>query len=426
MLAQLLALFLIQADPEPGPEPQPMAPEPELPAAALVEPGTELSGPDWRVQTPVPVRGFLGQFVIESRWGPIPAQGRELLTLRIAELAALEQLDALSSTRVFAGAIADSAMATGRAVTRVVTNPVETAKGIPAGLGRLIGRTAASARKLAVAAGDAVQRQADASSDGDSDGNTIQPKDFANELAGVNRARRGLARRLGIDPYTGNPLIQERLEKLAWASVAGGMSMDLMLGQVGGVLSDAISMSRKLDGLVWDLPPDDIRRRLEAKLVERGAEPLAAREFLRNPAFTPTLQVEFVSALEGLGRPDGEPEVLLLARTIRSEVHARFLIQQLRMLARHVPGDDPVSELLPFEASIGARSESGELWIALPVDFLPNNDETDLVAADKDAPPSHLVIAGGVSEQARRELEDAGWIVRADVGLAAAQPPSAP
>lgn len=418
MQAYLLVLALLQAAPQPETGSGPVESEPTLPAEQLVETGIPLSGPDWQVETPVQVRGFLGQFVIESPWGGIRAQGSELLELRIAELPALEQLDTLSRTEIFADAIAQSAQATGRAVARVVTNPVETAKGIPAGIGRLIGRTAASARKLAVAVGDTAKRALDDDSGGAQSGGSIQPKDFAKELAGVNRARRGLAKQLGIDPYTGNPLIQARLEQLAWAAVAGGMSMDLMLGQLGGSAADLISVSRQLDGLVWDLPPDDIRRQLEQRLAERGIEPGAAREFLRRPAFTPTLQVAFVEAMEAIGQPSGEAELLLLARTIESEVHARFLIQQLRMLARDVPDDDPVSELVPFEASVGARSRSGALWVMLPVDYLSWNQSTSLVASEDGEPPSRLVVAGSVSDLARTRLEQAGWRVTADAGFA--------
>lgn len=400
-------------------------PEPTLPAAQLVGDGVALSGEDWHVDTPVPVEGFLGQFVVHSRWGPIEAQGRELLALRIAELPALERLDAISQTDVFAEAIGDSARSTGRAVARVVTNPVETAKGVPAGIGRLIGRTASTARSVAVTVGDSARRTLEGEGEGDDEDNgkgpnRIDAKNFANELAGVNRARRDLAREIGIDPYSRNPLIQERLEKLAWAAVAGGVSMNVMLGRIGGPAADMISASRRLDGLVWDLPPDDIRRQLEAKLVERGVEPRAAREFLRNPVFTPTLQVGFVDALEALGQPSGEPDVVMLATGIGSEVHARFLIQQLRMLARHVPANDPISGLVAYEASIAGRSQDS-LWIMLPLDFVSWSQSAGLVAAAGGDLPPNLVVAGGISETARREFEQAGWNVAAGVGLEFAQ-----
>ena len=396
--------------------------EPTLPAARLAAPGTPLSGPGWKVASPVPVRGYLGQFTLSTPQGEIAVQGRELLSIRIAEVPALARLEDISRSDVFAQAIADSAKATGRAVTRVFTNPVETAKGVPAGIGRLIKRTAGKVRNVAVAVGDAARREREAQGEGGAEGEggsdaAAKARDFATELAGVNKARRAIAKSLGIDPYTGNPLLQQRLEDLAWASVAGGLSMDLALGAVGGLASTVLSTSGQLDNLVWDLPPEDIRRQLEKDLVARGAEPMAAREFLRNGAFTPTLQLAFVSALRALGRPAGEPDVLALATRVRSEVHARFLIQQLRMLARHVPVDDRVVALEALEASVAATTRGGVRWVTLPVDHLTWTEEIEQgLRGGAEAAP-RLVVSGSVSELARRELRRAGWQVTADAGL---------
>ncbi len=233
----------------------------------------------------------------------------------------------------------------------------------------------------------------------------------------MNKARRAIAKSLNIDPYTGNPLLQDRLEDLAWASVAGGLSMDLALGAFGGLAGTVLSTTGQLDGLVWDLPPEDIRRRLEKELVARGAEPMAAREFLRNGAFTPTLQLAFVSALRALGRPTGEADVLALATGVQGEVHARFLVQQLRMLARHVPVDDPVVALEALEASIAATTRGGVRWVALPVDHLSWTEQVEQAAHGEASSASRLLVAGSVSDLARRELARAGWQVTADAGL---------
>lgn len=410
----VLTLFLAGALPAPA---QAVEAEPSLPASRLVGPGTPLSGPGWRVGSPVAVRGYLGQFVLSTPQGAIDVEGRELLAIRIAEIPALARLEEVSRGEVFARSIADSAKATGRAVVRVATHPAETVKGIPAGIGRLLKRTAQTVRQVAVAVGDAAQRERDGGDGGT--GSAAGLRDFATEVAGVNKARRAIAKAMGIDPYTGNPLLQDRLEDLAWASVAGGLSMDLALGAVGGLAADVLSTSGRLDDLVWDLPPEDIRRRLEKDLVDRGAEPMAAREFLRNGAFTPTLQLAFVAGLRALGRPAGEAEVLALATgVVRSEVHARFLVQQLRMLARHLPVDDAVAELLTFEASIGARTRDGTLWIALPVDHLSWTEEVEDAATDRADEAPRLLVAGSISDLAKRELAAAGWQASADVGLA--------
>jgi hypothetical protein len=394
--------------------------EPTLPAARLAAPGTPLSGPGWRVASPVPVRGYLGQFTLRTPQGEIAVQGRELLAIRIAEIPAVEQLEKVSRGDVFAESIADSAKATGRTVVRVVTNPVETIKGVPAGIGRLLKRTAATVRNVAVTVGDAARRGGGDKPGDETEGDKAdageKASDFAAELAGVNKARRALAKSMGIDPYTSNPLLQERLEDLAWASVAGGLSLDLALGAVDGFAASVLSTTGELDDLVWSAYPADIKRQLEKDLVARGAEPLAAREFLRNGAFTPTLQLAFVDALKALGRPAGEAEVLALATRVRGEVHARFLIQQLRMLARHVPASDAVASLEALEASIAATTRGGVRWVVLPVDHLSWTEQIEQSAGGPAEKAPQLVVAGSVSDMARRELTRAGWNIKAGVG----------
>src|SRR6185312_15451877 len=79
--------------------------EPFLPAAALVQPAL-LSGPDFRVLSEVRVRGYMAQYVIDTKYGPLRADSSEVLALRIAELPALDALDRASRSQAFAHALA--------------------------------------------------------------------------------------------------------------------------------------------------------------------------------------------------------------------------------------------------------------------------------------------------------------------------------
>jgi hypothetical protein len=56
-----------------------------------------------------------------------------MLQIRVAEVAALEQLDAVSKTETFAKALGSAAVRPVKAVGQIITNPVETAKGVPGG-----------------------------------------------------------------------------------------------------------------------------------------------------------------------------------------------------------------------------------------------------------------------------------------------------
>lgn len=387
--------------------------EPTLATATLLPAGTPLSGAGWSLPEQTQVASYLGQFRFTTDWGVIDAQGREIALERIAEMPALARIDDVSRGKVFADAIRQSAERTGESIARVVTHPVETVKGIPAGLGRLITKTAGSVRRVVKRVGDAAAEGGDKG--GEAAGGASSSErltDFAKESFGLNKARRALAQPLGIDPYTRNPLLGERLERLAWAAVAGGASMDLALGALSGGVSNVLSVAGKLDDLVWELPPADIRDRLEKRLVAQGANGRAAREWLRAPVFSPSLQVRMVTAIEALGSPRGLDEVLTLAATVQGEAHARFLIQQLEMLAGAGRGD-PIVELRALEQSIMARTRAAVPVIALPVDHLSWTDPVE--RADRRR-SGRILVAGSLSPRAREELIARGWRIEADMG----------
>lgn len=306
---------------------------------------------------------------------------------------------------------------------RVLSSPIETAKGVPAGIGRMLSRTARSVQQVAQRVGDAARSSDEPSSTDSSSGNSEAGKsqskvaDYAREYAGLNRARRALAKSLGVDPYTGNAVLQEKLESLAWASVAGGLSLDLALGALTGGASQLISISGRLDRLVWDLPPAEVSARMAQRLLARGNESRGVRRFLRTPAFTPSLQLRMVESLENLGRPIGEDAVLALAAQAGSEVHARFLITQLRMLAQHASSRDPVVELIALQHSLAAETRSGIRVVPLPVDFLSYTEAVDEGTDGARRLPSRLLLSGKISRLATRELKRRGWEIRSELGL---------
>lgn len=391
-------------------------PEPRLAARELLPKGTRTQGSGWRIEPQVQIESHLGRFVFETDWGRLEAHGSEIALERIAEMPTIPRLEAISRVDVFADALVKSAERTGQAVVRVVSDPVGTVQGLPSGIARLVRRTADRVRDVSTNVSDAVARQREqgAGGEAESESDPTDPLvDFGKELAGVNRARRELARELGIDPYTRNPLIQERLERLAWAAVAGGISMKAALGNVGGFAGEALATTTRLDKLVWEASPQEIRRVLEQRLVERGAEAREAREFLRNGAFTPTQQVAFVDALVALGTPQGLGATLELARGVRSEAHARFLVDQLRLIGRHLERGDAVVELVALELAVAARTRRGQYLVTLPVDRLSWTEDLRAIATEARSLPSRrrIVVTGSVSPLARRELQRAGFSI---------------
>ena len=395
--------------------------EPTLPTEQLINGRVPLSGAGYRLDRQTAVRDYMGRYRIDADIGAIDAVGVDDLALRVDELPAARRLLALERSDAFGSAIAASAKNTGQAVVRVVTQPVETITALPMGIGRAITAAGRRVRSVALRVGDAARRDdepaedAPASAPDEASGAENEAViDFAKELAGVNKARREIAKDLGIDPYTRNPLVADKLGQLAWASVAGGLSLDLALSAVPSDVRNAIGTASSIDNLAWDLPPVDIRHRLEKQLRERGHRGFEAREFLRNPAFSPTDQLAFVDLLERLDVRDGEGEVLAAATAAERPGHAQFLLRQMRLLLAAAP-NTPMASIHATDGVLWAVSRRGEPVLPLAIDHLSWSGDLakSIEGSGRLARTSgRVLVSGSVSRLATTRLQALGWGVQ--------------
>src|SRR6185503_3913338 len=100
-------------------------------------------------------------------------------------------------------------------------------------------------------------------------------------------ARRALAERVEVDPYSTNPLLKERLDSLAWADFTGDKALGLALGLLGSGAGDAFSMSALLDKAVWELDPITLSRRNRKRLDAYDCPDEEVRGFLLRGKLSP-------------------------------------------------------------------------------------------------------------------------------------------
>lgn len=401
--------------------------EPVLRTETLLQGRVHMTGTGYRIARDTPVRDYMGRYRLESDIGVVEATGIDELAQRVDELPAARRLLALERSDAFGSALAASAKNTGQAVVRVVTQPVETLSALPMGIGRAISTAGRRVRAVALQVGDAARRDDAVEAEPevvDEAAATNDPEDavidFAKELAGVNKARRQIAKDLGIDPYTRNPLVADKLGQLAWASVAGGLSLDLALSAVPSELRDALGTANSINGLAWDLPPADIRYQLERTLRERGHSGFNAREFLRNPAFSPTDQLAFVELIERLDLRDGENEVLAAATAAKRPAHAQFMLRQMRLLVASST-NDPMRSMHATSGLVWALNQRNEPVLPLAIDHLAwSGDLASSIEASGrlDRGRGHVLVAGTASRLASSRLQALGWDVRTRAPLA--------
>jgi hypothetical protein len=413
--------------------------EPTLPSAELVQSGL-LSGPGYTVQPTTPVVGFMARFTLDTDDGPIIADSVEMLDIRATEMAAIEILDQVGQGETFGMAVRENLQSTAETVGHIVTHPVSTVKGIPQGVMRYF-------RGQVTKWGDRLSRHGDrvayrSRNDGDPydmvgpmnanrDAQPQRPRKRWYTSAGKEvmrqvedyvshgSAKRMIARDLGIDPYTAttNPALNERLDRLAWGAAVGSMTIGEVLGYLPRGGRETLSQTSRLNDVVWELAPEDLRKRNRVILEKWCGDDFQNRRFVRHRAFLASVQTRFVDALDGLQPAAGCEDILDLALGADHDVEGRFLANAL-VLARDFLGESARgSELRTINAGLVLKTRDGRRVLPLPIDYLSWTalakdffNQRELADGDR-----IVLIAGGISDQALRELTALGWeiVVRA-------------
>ena len=412
--------------------------EPVIDAASLVEPAL-LSGPGFSVDPHVELRGYMAHFKIDTRFGPIDAPSVEILAEREAELPALEQLDAATHSAAFVHAAGDRLASTGKSLANIALHPIDTITGIPSGVARFLrdklvrfGNQAQNlsdraARKLGSSGNPYPSDDGPMTDARDGDAEDAPPKKRKNWFTRVtsegerfvkreikyNTVKRDIAKRLGIDPYSSNAYVQERLSSLAWVGTAGNFSAGTALAGVGGVGAEVLSKGGRIDEVVWRLSPDDLRARNETRLLAHCRDNLLVRQFLRRGAFSPTLQTSFVDALDAMHPTDGCDLFLEFAITAQNELEARYIVNGLDLVLTHLGARAKRGRLVTIGAGFAYITTDGELVLPLAVDRLSWTKEVAAFLARREfqVEKKTTLIGGNASELAQRGLAENGWTV---------------
>jgi hypothetical protein len=399
-------------------------------ALELVAPAL-LSSPLHQVRPEITFVGPMATFEVDTDFGELEAQSVELLAVRVEELAALEKISLVTRTEMYLRSAKAAGSRTARAVGTVVSAPVETARGIPEGVRRLFSRKLDSAKRTARDLGDEATDAARDRPDYAGQIPATAPETprtdtteraeraatgFALNYIGYNKARREAARLLEVDPYTSNPILNAKLDDLAWATLAGGFSFGKALALATGGASEVISKTVRVNQVVWEKSPEDVRVYNEKRLLAIKLSGPQARKFLRNGSFSPTLQSALVSSLDALGTATGRTDVLDFAGSVRNELEARFLLNALWMLEAEAARGFKLYSLAPRANALVATGWDGEVLIPLPVDYLSDSGDVLTWVRDELRPAAgtRLLVAGIVSASAARALEQMMLRVEAD------------
>ena len=335
---------------------------PVLPASELAPPNL-LQGATFTVDTPVPIQGMLGQFTIRADVGTFEAHGRELLRISVGELNAIAQIDRTSKSEEFLKAAGRAVARPVESTAQMLMHPVETAKGMPGGVERFFGRLELGAQSLDTA----VSAPAPSSSDR-ADLLARRVGGLTADVFGYEAERRALAKGLGVDPYTTNPVLAQKLSDMAWVAFSGRVGVNTLIS-VFVPVSIAISAASVTNTMIYDTPAADLIVRNEQTLLGMGASESQTRALIKNPWYSLSMLTSLVTALDRLSGVNGRPAVVALAATATTEDQARFLANAVEMLAAQQQTGEPLVEVLAVGTVIG-RTQRGALIIPGAADYV--------------------------------------------------------
>lgn len=375
--------------------------QPPVQHAADVLPPELLSGPHHRVDDAVGTDGFMRIYRIRSDYGVFEARGDELLRTRVAEIEALAKLDELSAGKEFAEALAKTARSPFVAAWNLVTNPVESLLGVP--------------RRAA----EGLRRTAELSK-----GERGEFEDSAlAEFFGFEQRKREVAYRLGVDPYSSNPVLQRELNRFAWVSYVGGLGSQFVPftgDERQAVAPDPLDTEREAE-MLRDYAPEDLRRLNRIELAVMGVSEADTEAFVTHPWYSPRHQSVLVASLAALDLVSNRAALVHAALRAGSEEDAVLYVRTARLLRAYHEQVAPFESIAPFrDGTVVGLTRGGTLVAVLPLDYAvwtrpahayANTLKRARLSDGRTISEREVVVTGSLSPKARAKFETRGIVV---------------
>jgi hypothetical protein len=291
----------------------------------------------------------------------------------------------------------------GKSTVKVVTDPVDTAKGVGSGVKRM-GINLGRMSKRAV---DSIGNDSDAAAPKEN-----AAEGGANAVLGVSGAMRKWARKVGADPYTTNPVLLQALKELGRIDAAGSIATKVVVP-----IPAVMTTSASVGDLVWGKDPEELRKINEGRLKALGVTQADAQRFFQNRGYTLTSQTRFVAALDAV-KAKGLVAYVDAAAKADGERSALFFVESAEMLQR-AHASQPVTAVLDDSQVIVARQGSHALML-LPLDYVRSTERAEDVLADVNtrvtrelgATGLEVRLTGQASPRMRESIAGLGWTLK--------------
>lgn len=341
--------------------------------------------------------GLLNHYTVRSIFGvfrPTSTLAVKQLLHEIRAIAAMKRIETKTTAK---DSVIQSGKNTVDAVANLVTDPKETLEGAAAGVSSLFNRASQVVGK----------RQTTAAEDSK-----------VEQFIGKSKSKGEIASKYGVSVYSLNPVLQEELERLAWADYLGGIGVGLAQSAVpgaGGLLLTASGTTRILNEVINTTPASELWVRNKNKLAAMKIDADTAQLFLNNPSFSPAFQTIIVDALESM--PGVANRALFIKISLQANTHemARTITEIATMAAGYHKNVGQLQSFSPFGRVLYATSKKGKAVLLIPVDYMLWSVKIADAATWLDEPGmtkpagKQLWVFGNFSKKSQAELQSLGW-----------------
>jgi len=411
--------------------------KPPILAAKDVLPEGILKGPFHEVEPKVTSDGYFNSYKLKSKFGTFDVEGRQLLELRIGELNALNELDKLSSTKVVGDAMYEGGKATVLApvnvvkkVATTVSDPdkmYDTVKGVPEGAEKIFSWAYRQAKGAAQGVSDMVTGESETSAQDVSDGtsSTLKAgKSFGLKFVGYTSRERELFRKLQVNPYSSNQLLQGEVVRVASISTAVGFAFRFVPGL--GLLGQLSTFNRwydRAEQLSLYEDPDVIKEKNKAELRAIEVPDALIEEFQQSKVYNPWTRRFVTASMTALGPTvAGRALFIKVALTAKNEPSTLYFVSVAEYLEK-VQKETPLKKIVSSLNLPAAVTKTGVLIVPLSVDYLfwtsevagVFDDFKSRVMKEESFSSVEIRVRGRISVQARKALEGMGTKVSEQV-----------
>ena len=322
-----------------------------------------------------------------------------MLRRTVREVSALAQLTEITRTEGYAKAVKDGFTGPFATLYTLVVHPVNTVTGVPKGVWALLESTEASI----------------GAQESQYEDNELEA------FLSLSKHKRQYASELNIDVYTKNQRVQEELNRVGWAAVAGNWTPTFATAPISLPASPIVTgldWVGELNDILTQAPPGVLRAANEDVLIEMGIPDGLRLRFLDQPLYSPRHETVIVRCLRSMKAARGREQFIELAVAAQSETGAFVYQQVAELLAGYQRERSPIVEILPHGGLPVGRSKDNTLVFCFPVDYGRWTSFTEglfkgLAGRTKSdaAAKSEIWITGVLTPRCKKELEALGFHV---------------